>query len=172
MKQTKTAPTKIRFSKKTDLPHIVHIYNQAIRSNGATGDLKEYSVEQRIAWFEKFNKNTYPLYIAQRNDRIIGFCYISPYRAGREAMATVAEISYYIDYDFHREGVGTALLKHAIADCPRIKIKHLLAFLLDNNKQSIAILKKFHFEKWGYFPDIININGQQCGHVSYGLKVY
>ena len=103
---------KIRFAERRDLPFIVEIYNQAIRSNCATGDLTEFSVEQRLVWFEKFDKDVFPLYVVETANRVIGYCSLSPYRAGREAMYSVAEISYYIDYSFQNRGVGAKLLKY------------------------------------------------------------
>ena len=161
----------IRFANITDLPFIVKIYNQAIKSRCATGDMEEFGVDERIEWFEKFDNNEYPLYVAEIKNRVVGYCTLSPYRPGREAMSTVAEISYYLDYSFHGKGVGTALLKHVISDCDRIGKKSLLAILLDINPPTIGLLEKFNFKKWGYFPDIIEIDGKKCGHLIYGLKI-
>ena len=162
---------KIRFANRGDLPFVVEIYNQAIRSKYATGDLTEFTIEQRIDWFNKFDNEKYPLYIAEIDSKVIGFCAISPYRPGREAMDSVAEISYYIDYSYHNRGVGTKLLGYVISDCNRIGKDSLLAILLDINQMSVDILKKFNFKEWGYFPDIINLKGTKCGHLIYGLKI-
>ena len=139
---------KIRFAKNTDLPCVVAIYNQAIKSKCATGDTKEFCVDDRVEWFEKFENNTYPLYIAEIESKVVGYCSLSPYRQGREAMLSIAEISYYIDYRYHGIGIGTALLDFVIADCSRIGKESLLAILLDINTQSIGILDKFGFKKW------------------------
>ena len=162
---------KIRFSKSTDLPFIVDIYNQAIRSNNATGDLTEFSVEQRLDWFNKFDNKIYPIYIAEIKKKVVGYCTISPYRTDRKAMSSVAEISYYIDYSYHNQGIGSKILEYVIADCNRIGKENLLAILLDINSKSIGILKKFNFKEWGRFPNIINITGIKCDHLVYGLKI-
>ena len=162
---------KIRFATSKDLPSIVKIYNQAIKTNTATGDTQEFKAEDREDWFRKFNKDTFPIYVVETENKVVGYCALSPYRSGRKAMHTVAEISYYIDYSFHGKGIGTAVLKHAIEDCKRIGIESLLAILLDVNTQSVEILKKFKFVKWGHFPDIINLEGKSCGQLIYGLKL-
>ena len=65
---------RIRFSKITDLPFIVDIYNQAIRSGNATGDLDEFSVDDRKEWFHKFDNDNYPLYVAVIENKVIGYC--------------------------------------------------------------------------------------------------
>ena len=161
----------IRFANIADLPFIVDIYNQAIRSRCATGDMQEFAVDERIEWFEKFDNNEYPIYIAEVDNRVVGYCALSPYRPGRKAMSTVAEISYYLAYSFHEKGIGTALIKYVIADCDRIGKKSLLAILLDINSPTIGLLEKFNFKKWGHFPGIIEIDGKKCGHLIYGLKI-
>ena len=161
----------IRFANITDLPIIVDIYNQAIRSRCATGDMEEFGVDERIEWFEKFDNNENPLYIAEIENRVVGYCTLSPYRPGRKAMSSIAEISYYLDYSFHGKGIGTSLLKYVISDCDRIGKKSLLAILLDINSPTIGLLKKFNFKKWGYFPGIIEIDGKKYGHLIYGLKI-
>lgn len=161
----------IRFAKLSDLPSIVEIYNQAIRTKCATGDTEEFGVIDRIKWFKKYDKNEYPLYIAENSNKVVGYCTLSPYRSGRQAMFNVAEISYYVDYEMHGRGVGSSLLKHVISDCNRIGKESLLAILLDINSHSIGILEKFRFVQWGHFPNIIEINGERCGQLIYGLKI-
>ena len=161
----------IRHACINDLTSIVDIYNQAIRSKNATGDMDEFRPEDRKDWFAEHNQNHYPLYVAELNNKVVGYCTISPYRPGRRAMAKVAEISYYLDYSYHGKGIGTSLIKHAIADCERIGKKSLLAILLDINLQSIGILEKHGFKKWGHFPHIIHLDQQKCGHFIYGLSL-
>lgn len=161
----------IRLGEINDLASIVDIYNQAIKSRCATGDLDQFKLEDRIDWFKKFDPDKFPIYVAEVNKKVVGYCSISPYRTGRRAMASVAEISYYLDYAYHRKGIGTALIKHAIADCRRIGKKSLLAILLDINNPSIALLEKLNFKQWGYFPGIVEIEGVKCSQLIYGLKV-
>ncbi len=161
----------IKFAEIEDLPSIVEIYNQAIRSNSATGDMHEFIVSERVEWFNSFDHAKFPIYIAEFNAKIIGYATLSPYRKGRQAMNKVAEISFFIDYSYHGVGVGSAILSHVIADCERIQKETLLAILLDINTESVRLLKKFNFERWGYLPDIINFDGNKCGHLIYGLDL-
>ncbi len=119
----------IRFANILDLPAIVYIYNQAIRTKCATGDLNEFMVDERKEWFDKFDINKYPIYVVEIAGKIVGYCTLSPYRPNRKAMQNVAEISYYLDYSFHSKGIGTKLLKHVIADCNRINLKSRENFL-------------------------------------------
>ncbi|HJN06274.1 MAG TPA: N-acetyltransferase family protein [Bacteroidales bacterium] len=161
----------IRFADIKDLSSIVEIYNQAIRSNSATGDMIEFTVAQRVDWFNSFDHASFPIYTAEFNNRVVGYATLSPYRKGRQAMNKVAEISFFIDYSYHGLGIGSALVSYAISDCERIGKESLLAILLDINPESVRLLKKFSFEEWGYLPDIIDFNGQKCGHLIYGLNL-
>ena len=85
-------------------------------------------------------------------------------------MKKIAEISYYIDYSYHNQGIASRLIQHAINDCSRIGKNSLLAVLLDINKPSVSILEKFGFKKWGHYPDIIDLDGKICSQLIYGLK--
>ena len=100
----------IRFANINDLPTIVKIYNQAIISKKATADIYPFKLEQRIDWFNKFDKNNYPIYIVEFNSKITGYATLSPYRTGRVALNKVAEISFYLDYNSLRQGIGSALI--------------------------------------------------------------
>jgi phosphinothricin acetyltransferase len=160
----------IRPAEFSDLADILVIFNQAVRAR-INGSLQEETVESRSKWFNNFNQNDYPIYVAEQNNRVVGYCYLSPYRSGRQAMNKVAEISYYINYNYHRQGIASALIEFTINDCQRVNKNNLLAILLDKNKSSISILKKFGFKEWGYFPDIVDLDGEICSQLIYGLKL-
>lgn len=165
-----TTQYNIRFANDADLPAIVEIINQAVRAR-VNGSLREFTVAERKPWFDKFNTENYPIYVAESHGKVVGYCYLSPYRPGRQAMRKVAEISYYIHFDHHRKGIASGLIAHAIADCKRLGKESLLAILLDTNNPSITLLEKFNFERWGHYPEIIDLDGQSCGQLIYGLKL-
>jgi len=160
---------KIRFAENKDLPAIVDIYNQAIQSRCATGDMDEFTVVVRVEWFSQHSPESYPVYVAELDNVILGFGSLSPYRPGRRAMDKVAEISFFLDYKHHRKGIGSVLLKHMIEDCCRLGIDSLVAILLNINEASIALLKKHGFEQWGLMPGIIQFENKVCDHLYYGL---
>ncbi len=45
------------------------------------------------------------------------------------------------------------------------------ALLLDINSTSVRLLEKFGFTRWGHMPDVADIDGRECGHLIYGLRV-
>lgn len=162
---------EIRRPVRNNLPAIVEIYNQAIRSGVATGHTEEFTAKQRWGWYKSFSLKDYPIYIMKFDEEIIGYGTLSPYREGRQAMRSIAEVSFFLDEAYQGKGYGSILLEHLINVCPRLEIKTLLAILLDVNKNSIDLLKKFGFQKWGHFRDIIEFENKTCGQLIYGLKV-
>lgn len=161
----------IRFAENNDLERIVHIYNQAIETKRATADLEKITVDDRRKWMEDHKKETYPVYIAEENGEVVGWCSISPYRAGRRALDRTAEISYYIHFDHHGKKIASQLVEHALGDCERLGIKNLFAFILSVNEVSIGLLKKFGFEQWGYIPEAADLDGVICGHCLMGKQI-
>src|SRR5688572_9266370 len=73
----------IRLAKMDDLPAIVDIYNQSIPSQQATGDTQPVSVEGRLAWFHEHHPDEHPIFVAEVDGHISGWCSLSAYRLGR-----------------------------------------------------------------------------------------
>ena len=156
---------------RNDLPAIVEIYNQAIRSGVATGHTREFTARQRWEWYRDFSSKDYPIYIMAYDKKIIGYGTLSPYRKGRQAMKSIAEVSFFLDEAHQGKGFGSILLQRLMDSSSRLGIKTLLAILLDVNKKSVRILKKFGFKKWGHFPDVVEFEDKTCGQLIYGLKI-
>jgi phosphinothricin acetyltransferase len=162
---------KIRVASLNDLPRIVEIYNQAVRSQNTTADTVPFSVEARLDWFNQHDANQYPVYVCEdESKQILGYLSLSPYR-DRPALARTAEVSYYVDYGQHGKGIGSTLMQHVLEDCARIGKKVLLAIVLEWNTGSIKLLEKYGFEKWGTLPEVAEFSGRLCGHVYYGRRV-
>ena len=161
----------IRWPVRKELPALVEIYNQAIRSGIATGHTHEFSARARWQWYRSHGIMDYPIYVMEYDKKIIGYGSLSRYREGRQAMRSIAEVSFFLDEASQGKGYGSILLNEIINDCHRVKIKTLVAILLDVNKKSIRLLKKYGFKKWGHFPDVIEFEDKICGQVIYGLKI-
>lgn len=160
----------VRVANKNDLHRIVEIYNQAIAVGNATADTVVQSVEDRAAWFDEHDQN-FPIYVMLDDGLVIGWCSISPYRRGRAALQTTAEISYYLDYNYQGQGMGKELLQYVIADCGRLGIENLFALLLEVNKKSMSLLESLDFVQWGLMPNVAVFGGERCSHLIYGREV-
>jgi phosphinothricin acetyltransferase len=161
----------IRVARPEDLPAIVDIYNQAIPSMQSTGDTQLLRVEDRVAWFADHRPEKHPIFVVEVDGGVAGWCSLSAYRPGRAAFHFTAEISYYIALAYHRQGLGTALIEHALASCPALQIRHLLAIVLEVNQASLKLLEKMGFEQWGYLPRVADFDGKEVGHLYCGRHV-
>jgi phosphinothricin acetyltransferase len=150
----------------------VDIYNQSIPSQHSTADTEPVTIESRKNWFMEHIPQKYPIFVAEMNGNITGWCSLSAYRPGRAALRYTAEISYYIAQEYQRQGVATALIEHAIEACPQLKLKNLFAIVLERNTASLKLLEKMGFEKWGCLPRVADFDGEETGHLYYGRRVW
>ena len=161
----------IRLARLDDLPAVVGIYNQAIPSKQSTGDTQPLRVEDRLTWFEDHRPEEHPIFVAEVEGEVAGWCSLSAYRPGRAALRFTAEISYYIALAYHRQGLGTALVEHALAACPALQIRHVFAIVLEDNAASLKLLEKMGLEQWGYLPRVADFDGREVGHLYYGRHI-
>ena len=161
----------IRFARKGDLPAIVAIYNQAIESKRSTADTEPVRIEDREEWFRDHTPGSHPIYVADVNGKTAGWSSLSAYRPGRAALRYTAEISYYVEETHQRRGIATALVRHAIAVCPDLRIKNLFAIVLEHNTSSIRILEKAGFQQWGFLPRVADFEGEECGQYYFGMRI-
>jgi L-amino acid N-acyltransferase YncA len=160
-----------RIFTQEDQARIVEIYNHAVDEKFATADTKHITIESRENWFSLHSPDSYPIFVAENEKDMTGWCSLSPYRPGRMALRSVAEISYYVHKAYRKQGIANSLIKHALNSAVELDFKNLISILLDVNKPSIYLLEKFGFEKWGHLPDIALIDGVVCGQFIYGKKL-
>jgi L-amino acid N-acyltransferase YncA len=162
---------ELRIAKLADLPSIVGIYNQAVPTQRSTANTTPVTVEARKKWFQEHEPDRHPIFVAELDGRVIGWCSLSVYRPGRAALRFTAEISYYVDTAHQGQGVGQALIRHALEASPELGIKNIIAVLLDRNEPSRRLLENLGFQQWGYLPRVLDFDGQECGEFYYGKRV-
>jgi phosphinothricin acetyltransferase len=162
---------KLRIASPEDLKAMVDIYNQAISAGQKTADITPVTSADRKQWFDEHTPDKYPILVAEKGESIVGYLTISAYRPGRAALRHTAEVSYFIHFEHHRQGIASRLLQHAIDMCPSLQIKTLFAILIDSNTASIRQLEKHGFVKWGHMPRVAEFDGVEVGHLYYGLRV-
>jgi phosphinothricin acetyltransferase len=124
-----------------------------------------------LEWFEKHDDNEYPVYVAEIDDIVAGFVYIDYYRPGRIALKQNAEISYFVDKNYRRKGIGKNLIEFMESQCDNLDIKTLFAIIIDNNEASIKLIEKCGYKKWGHLPKIAIIDNVEVGHLYYGKRI-
>src|SRR5215213_6503476 len=119
------------------LDRIVEIYNQAIIDGFSTADMETYKPEEKMQWF-KAHDDQHPIHVVIKDNNVIGWISLGAYRPGRKALASVREVSGYLDSDYRSLGIGTKLMQFVIDHAPSLGVDCLLGILLSRNLKSIA----------------------------------
>ena len=147
------------------LEAINQIYNQAVRDGLRTAHTHPYSIEERKNWLSDHPQNKYPVFVFTKQNTVVGWISVSPYRSDRQALNEVAEISYYVDYNYHRQGIGTQLVNRVLEFCQSVDFRIVVAILVSENTPSIALLEKFSFIEGGRIPDAIHYKDEFRDHL-------
>jgi L-amino acid N-acyltransferase len=161
----------VRIAQKEDLLAINEVYNQAVEERFCTAHLSPVSMEERALWFSTHSSDHHPVFISFEGEQLTGWVSLGPYRANRQALAHVAEVSYYVDREWRGRGIGSLLLQHALNAVLACGLNVLVAILLSENPASIALLRKFGFSLWGSMPGIAKIGTDTADHLYMGLKL-
>lgn len=161
----------IRHAEKKDLDIINDIYNHSVLAKFETADTELTTTEGRLIWFKQHDLNSFPIYVYEYDGIVAAWLSFSPYRSGRKALRFTAEISYYVQKDFKRLGIGSRLIEFVLNESKKLKFKSVFAIVLDKNLPSIGLLKKYNFIRWGHLPEIADFDGEECGHLYYGIRL-
>lgn len=162
---------RLRPALETDLPALVRIYNQAIAEGLRTGHTEPVDEAERAVWLAEHDPDTHPVLVCEVEGRAAGYVSLSPYRQGRAALRRTAEISLYVGAEHRRQGIATALLRHALQFCAGHDIRTLIAIVIGANTASIGLFKRFGFARWGKLPDVVEFEDSTYDHLYFGRKV-
>ena len=160
----------IELASEKDLVDILDIYNQAIEAKD-NAVLKTINYDTFNDEFSKRDLQEYPIYIYKENEKIIGWISLSPYRANRIAYKKLKEVSFYVDYNHLGRGIGSILLSFIIQNKSKHNYDSLIAILISGNTKSVKLLEKFNFEKWGNFPNVLDMSPGTESVSIYGLNL-
>ncbi len=149
----------IRNANQEDLPALLAIHNEAIRTLDAIWIEHEESLEDRQNWFIERRAAGFPVVVAvDDNGRTLGYGSYGSYRS-REGYRGTVEHSVYLFADARGNGVGKALLNHLIGQARADGFHAMVAVIDANNAISIAMHEKFGFESAGVLRQV----GQKHG---------
>jgi len=161
----------LRHATLDDLPVIVDIYNSTIPSRMVTADTEPVSVRDRLDWFHAHNPERRPLWIAELGGAVCGWAGLQDFFYRRPAYHATAEVSIYLHEAFRGKGLGKQILAKVMAECPRLGVDTLLAFVFGHNEPSLRLFSGLGFEKWAHLPEIAELNGIKRDLVILGRKM-
>ena len=153
-----------------DLEAITAIYNSTIPTRMVTADTEPVTTESRKNWFYEHHPDKRPLWVMEKDNRIVGWLSFQSFY-GRPAYDATAEISIYIHYDYRKSGLGKRFLQFAIDQAPNIKVDTLLGFIFGHNTPSLQLFRQFGFEIWAQLPRIARLDGVERDLLIVGKRI-
>ena len=135
----------IREAITEDLQDILAIYNDAIVNSTAVYTYQTQTIEDRRNWFQQKKEEGFPVLVYELDNKVVGFATFGPFRAWPAYKYSI-EHSIYVDKNYRKKGIGTALLKELIAVANEREYMTLIAGIDADNEKSIAMHKNFGFE--------------------------
>lgn len=153
-----------------DLPAIVEIYNQTIASQIVTADFAPSTVESRIDWFKEHVGSRYPIWVYERQGKVVGWLSFNKFDP-KPAYDITSELSIYISEPERSLGIGQFLTEEAIKKAPSLGFECLVGRIFAENVASIKLMTKLGFKEWGRLPQVAAFDGSHRDLVILGLRV-
>lgn len=128
----------IRPTLDADLPAITEIYADAVLNGTATYEVAPPDLAEMTARFAALRGPGFPHLVAEREERVLGFAYASPFRA-RPAYRFLVEDSVYVAPNAKGHGVGRLLLQRLIDAAAELGFRQMVAVIGDSQRQSPSV---------------------------------
>jgi len=138
----------IRQATINDMAKVLEIVNYEILNTTAIWDYDVRTLSQQIEIFNEKQYKNFPLIVAEKESKIVGFGTYGTFRQKIGYQFTV-EHSVYVHKDFHGKGIGSTLLKELIEIAKNQKLHTMIGVIDSENHGSIAFHQKLGFETVG-----------------------
>jgi phosphinothricin acetyltransferase len=137
-----------------DLPAVVAIYNDVIRTSTAIYRDEPATLDERRAWNEARKTNGYPLLVARTGDAAVaGFATFGDFRPWPGYRFTI-EHSVHVADGLRGRGLGTALMQALIVRGTALG-KHVMVAGIDaDNDGSIRMHERLGFRQTAHLPEV------------------
>lgn len=143
----------IRDATEADLPAILAITNDAIRTTTANWNIRPTTLEARAAWFAERRAAGFPVLVAEDAGGVRGFASYGPFRAF-DGYALTVEHGLYVARDAQRRGHGAGLLGGLIARAEAAGLHVMVAGIEAGNTASLTLHARFGFVRVGLMPEV------------------
>ena len=137
----------VRLAQVTDLERINAIYNHYVLHSTCTYQETPESMDGRREWFARHGV-AHPVTVAEIDGLVVGWASISPSHT-RSAWRFTVENSVYVDSEWRRYKIGSALLQDLIARTRALGYRAILASIDGDQAASVGLHAKFGFTPVG-----------------------
>jgi len=150
----------------SDVPELNKLLNSVAREKIHLSVNKTKTLKEREKWFKKYlekrKKNKKIMLVGLKNNKIVGF-FSAKRKNGKKSH--VWEISYQVKKEYRKIGIGSTLLSKLLDYLKNIGAEQIIAFVIETNKASATLLKKFGFEEVGRIKKGIKIGENYCDYI-------
>ena len=143
----------IRDAETGDLPGILAIYNDVVRTSTAIYADDEVTLENRRAWYDDRMRQAFPVLVAVDHVGIAGFASFGQFRSFPGYRYTV-EHSVHVRVDARGGGLGRHLMEALIPRAVAAGMHAMIAGIDATNAGSIRFHEKLGFFRVGTFPEV------------------
>ena len=142
-----------RLANADDLPALLEIYNDIIINTTAVWHEAPHTMAMRQEWFDLKKEQGFPVFVAELDNKVVGFSTIATFRPWIGFRFTV-ENSVYVDKDCRGRGIANALMPPLIAASKALGLHVIVAGIESENAASIALHSKFGFKEVAHFKEV------------------
>lgn len=179
------AAISIRPAIGDDVAPITRIYNDSLpqaapaepdgeaRAHGrqlAASRLAPFNEGSLVPWMDQHRRHGRPLWVATVNGETVGWLSLLGF-SDRPACGCAAEVAVYVAGGRCGQGIGRALLRHAMREAPRWHIDRLMAYIWHNNDASRGLFRSHGFAAWGSLPGVVWAEGRSLDMLILGLDL-
>ncbi|WP_188207862.1 GNAT family N-acetyltransferase [Alkalibacillus aidingensis] len=143
----------MRVATKNDLPSLLDIYNETIRTLTATFNHKEQSLEQRQAWLDQHQGRFVVLVAEDESGEVVGYTSLSPHHP-EEGYLYTAELSIYISSDHRGKSYGKKMMEQTLGVAEDRGFHTIISSITSDNQASIRLHEGFGFKHVGTFKQV------------------
>jgi L-amino acid N-acyltransferase YncA len=144
----------IRPSRDEDVPAITAIYGYHVLHGVASFEEAPPDAAEIARRRGEIVKRGLPYLVAERDKRLIGYCYAGPFRP-RVAYRFTVEDSVYVEAGEIGRGLGRALLEQVIARCSELGYRQMVAVIGGRETTgSIRLHEALGFTHIGVLPSV------------------
>jgi len=134
-----------------DLQSIVDILNYYVKNDACIFQVEPYTFDEIEKKFEIIQA-TYPIFIEEKDNKVIGFAYGARWR-DKPAYAKSVETTIYVHPNYLHAGIGEPLYRKLIETLTQMNFHLLVAGMTMPNLGSQRLHEKLGFEKVGEFKE-------------------
>ncbi len=148
----------VRTLKLEDVLEVNKIRNYYISNTNYIFRRSEKDYESDVSFFKEVLENNYPCVVYEENGEIIGFAYLSPFRA-LDGYDKTMELSIYLKPSNDKKGLGTIILEE-IENLSKNKYHVIVSVITSDNLNSILFHEKRGFKIMGELKEVGFVNNK------------